>query len=669
MSLIDVKLEVSKNGHIENAEISSYNPTDKERERLGLIRKHFQLGDMNMQRPRREFNDLSVIGRMQVDEMSFNTYQANNGRSAEGDLVNGWKSNAMRPVVRNKIISIAAHATARVTFPKLFAYSPDDEEQKDAATVTEDLMEWAANRSDYKKTQFYATIAALVSPVAIIYTEYCETYTKVKRGKKPDGTYEMEEVLDEDLSGFQDEIISADQLYIENFFENNVQKQGWLILRRVISYDLALQKYGAKYDNFSRYVKPGVQLIYNDANQSFYEVYDTNMRRDMVEEVTYWNKSMDLKLIAVNGVLLTDPENANPRNDKRYPFVTFGYEVIGDGKCFYYKSLAFKMMQDANIINTLYPMIIDGTYLNLMPPMVAVGADIVNSSVIVPGAVTTFQDPNSDLRPIKLSENLQAGMNTLFKVDESINESSEAPFRSGNNQGGKQTAYAISKIEQNAQTILGLFLQMRAFSVVDFGKLRLGDIMQHLTIPDVMKIEGKENAPLVYKTFLVHNKQSNGKSKTRKIQFTNDIPEEPISHDEHLKMSLDVLHEQGGMNSDQEIYKVNPKLYRDLKFMIQCSPDDIAPVSEDLERAYRLEAYDRLVMNPLADQEAVLKDFLLEAYPVSKKNTDKYINKQQGGTMSPQDMLQSAMKGGSPVPELAQGAMPPQPAIPSVSKR
>lgn len=641
MSILNTQLQI-EGGRVVNGEISAYQPKGLEQERLALVRRAFGMGDLTMRMPRREFNDMSVLARTMVDEMAFNTYQPNNGEPAEGDLINGWKSQAMRPVVRNKVISIAAHATARLTFPKIFAYSRNDEAQREAAKVMEDLMEWTADQSDYRKAQFYATVSSLVHPVAIIHTEYCETYNKVKRGKKEDGTYETEEMLVEDLSGFQDSIVPPDQLYIENFYENDVQKQGFLIWRRVISYELAYQKYAAKYPNM-KFVHPGVQVIWNDANTSFYNVYDPNMRTEMVEEVIYYNRALDLKLIMVNGVLLTDPDNPNPRNDKRYPFVTFGYEPIGDGKCFYYKSLAFKMQQDANIVNTLYPMIIDGTYLNLMPPMVAVGAETIGSDVIVPGAVTTFTDPNADLRSIKLSENLQAGLNTLFKVEESLNASSQEPILSGQQMKGSQTAYEISKIESNAQTVLGLYLQLKAFSVVEYGKLRISDILQYMTIPEVQKIEGIDNAQLVYKTFLIKNKISNGREVTRKIRFDGELPDE-MPYKDYEKMSFDLLEEQGGPDGEDELYKVNPRLFRDLKYMLTCTADTLAPLSEDVERAYKLEAYDRLIQNPMVDQEQVLRDFLLDAYPQSSKNVSKYIKKQDA--TDAQGMLSSMMKGG-----------------------
>lgn len=621
---------------------SQYFPTEEERTIRTMIIRQFTLGYQTMYKPRREFNDMSVIGRMTIDQMAFNTYQPNNGEAAEGDLLNGWRSNAIRPIVRNKCISIAAHATSQLIFPKILAYNDKSDSQEDSARVMEDLMEWSAEQSKYADTSLNAVIAAVVNPASITYSEYGEMYRTVKREKGEDGKWKAEKELDEDLSGFKDQPVPVDELYIENIYENDIQKQGWLIWRRVIGYDLASVKY-VDMPNW-KYVKPGVQIIFNDANDTFYEVYDSNMRTDSVEEVIYWNKKMDLKLVMVNAVLLSDFDNPNPRLDKLYPFTKFGYENIDEGKFFYYKSLAFKVQSDANIVNTLYPMIIDGTYLSVFPPMVNVGSETIGSDVIIPGRVTTLTDPTSKLTAVGVAENIKSGMDTLMKVEESISESSEQPIMQGDQSKGGTTAYEISRIEQNANTVLGLFIKMIAQYVRQYGRIRLGDIIQHLTIVDVDKIT--DDSELVYKTFLVKGK---GKDESKKIEFTNTVPEEPQNKRQSLDDSYKILSEQDRTN--MEIYKVNPKLFRELCYKIVISPDVLHPRSEDLERAMKLELYDRAIANPSANQEAVFKDFLLGAYK-DVKEPDDYIQKQppMQGSMGPM--------GGQPSPLESMGKMP-----------
>ncbi len=605
--------------------VSNYQPNEKERLMRQQIVKHFTYSDIIFRKPRREFNDLSVVSRTMIDQMAFNAYQPNNGDALEGDELNSWKSRAMRPIVRNKIITMAAHATAQLIFPKVFAYNKDtNSEEAKAAQVMEDLMEWAGERSGYDMTNLYAVLGALINPASIVYTEYGEVYQKYKTEKGEDGEYKWEITLDEDASGFQDTIVPVDELYIANFYEHDIQKQEWLIWRRVQPYSQMNMKY-ANYEKF-KYVKPGVQLIYNDANFTFYEVYDTNLRQEMCEEIIYWNKEKDVKIIMVNGVILTDWDNPNPRQDKQYPFIKFGFELMDEGKCFYYKSLAFKMMQDANIINTLYPMIIDGTYLSLMPPLINTGGDIIGSDVIVPGAITTV-GKDVAVSPLQIAQNMTAGLNALQAVEKSINESDQGttPLRTSN----RPTNYEIQVKQQEQMIMVGLFVKMVIKFIKDYGKLRMNDILQYLTIGEASKIEGNE---LIYKTFLLPNKQEKSGIKTRKLQFDANLPSTPLNENEDLAMSYSILKEQGGRKSDTFLYKANPILFRNLKYTQVISPNAMKPLSEEATRTLILEAYDRFIQNPLVDPEQITKD-ALGVYPEGKKNPDKYIKKVQQSPM------------------------------------
>lgn len=651
-----LRANTNKKGEITD-EIADYNPPEEVLRVRAMVLKHFVLGTTNMYTPRVEFNDLSLVGRDQYDAMEFNTYQPNNGEAWEGAPQSAWRSRAMRPVVRNKCMSIAAHATARLIFPKVFAFNENSDEQREAAQIIEDLMEWSGDISDYSHVALQRVITALSSPASIGYTEYGEVTRLVKREKEGDKWIE-ERVRDEAYPCFMDCVVPVTQFYIQNMYEPDVQKQGWVIWRKVYSFSEAQVKYNGVYENF-KYVRPGVQTIYDDANRTFYYVYDPNMRQEDVEEILYWNKNLDLKLILVNGVMLTEHDNPNPRQDKLYPFDKFYYEPINT-RFFYGKSLAFKLQHDADIVNTLYQMVIDGTYLSIFKPMVNVGGEIIASDVIVPGAVTTLSSPEADLRAINVGSDLSAGLKTLSVVEESISESSQEPFQAGVAEQSGTTAYEISRLEQNANTILGLFLQMIAQHVKDFGRLRLGDIIQYLTLPEVVEIEG--NPEIMYKSFFLKGATETG-GKNKKIEFDKDLPDE-MDEDEYLEASYSLMEEQD--EKDMTIAKVNPSLLRNLKYMVTVSPDIMNPRSKELERAFDLELFDRLVQRPNADQEEALK-LLLSTNPKTAKDMDKYI-----GEMPEAAPVEGAMPsaGNSPLAALG-GGLSPNPgagALPSLTK-
>jgi len=613
----------NKKGEIE-AEVAPYMPSQEVVDVRSMILKHFVLGTTNMYTPRVEFNDLNLVLRDQFDQMSFNTYQPNNGDGWQSSPQTSWRSNAIRPITRNKCMSIAAHANTRLLFPKIFAYNEDADEQEDAAELIEDIMEWTGDISNYPYTALMRVITAMASPASIGYTEYSEVMRNVKVEKNEDGTWETKKIRDEAYPTYSDYVVPVTQFYIENMYEPDVQKQGFVIWRKVYSYSAAQIKYGEN-ENF-QFVKPGVQTIYDDANRSFYYVYDPNMRSYDVEEIMYWNKGLDLKIILVNGVMMTEYDNPNPRNDKLYPFDKFFYEPINE-RFFYGKSLAFKLQSDNDVINTLYQMVIDGTYLSIFKPMVNVGGEIIASDVIVPGAVTTLSDPNADLRAINVGADLQAGLATLSEVEKSINDSSDGGVASvAAQQGQDMTAYQISIMQQNANTTLGNFIQMISKHVVDFGKLRLGDILQYETLPDISKIT--DDSALTYKTIFMKSSSNTG-GKNTKVQFDADIPTD-MSDDEQLDASFGVLEDE--KNKNMTIVKANPIFVRELKYLVSINPDVLQPKSTDLERAYNLEDFDRMIAQPTVFDPEETGKLLLSVNPETKKDIEKYlVKKPEGG--------------------------------------
>lgn len=606
--------------------LSLWNPTIEERECLNDILKDFRLDWQTMHLPRPEFNDMSMYQRYVIDMLAFNTYQENDGNPMLEDRVGGWQSQAMRPIIRNAAVSIAAHQTARQLVPKVFAYDKENNEQQDSAQVMAYLVDWAREQANYPFMALYRNIAALYSPISWGYSEYVEVYKKVKDGKDADGKWKYKKIIDDEESGFKHIPIPCDSVFFPNFYEREAQKQDNLILRRVISYEKAKAKYGG-YKNFE-HVNPGIVVVMDDANQGFYQVYDPHMRGEEVEEVIRWKKSTDSKEIMVNGVLLSEPYAANPRADHQYPFESFYYLPINE-RCIAGKSLVFSLQSDARLANEFYQMISDGTKLNLFPPTVTTGSEKAGSDVFVPGLNLAFADPEVKINTLRTadSQSLDTAMKTLDKIEQSLHESSQDPIQQGQNpqSGPPSTAYQISRIEQNAATVLGLTIKFFTYShVIPYGKLLMSDILQYMTLPEVDQIVG--NKGLLYKTFYVKDGSKAGGQ--NKIIFDGQMADQ-MTDDEKNQMSWMLLKAQGGLNSNTTLWKVNPVLFRDHKYKFGVDADVLNPRSAELERAFDLETYDRAVANPVADQEKVFTDLLMATNPKTATAPDKYVQKQQ----------------------------------------
>lgn len=644
---------------------SLYAPTPLETKCRNEFLEDFKNGWQTMHLPRPEFNDLSLYQRHVTDMLAFNTYQENDGNPMMEDRLGGWRSTAMRPVQRNKAVSIAAHMTARQLVPKVFAYNDQDEEQEDSAKLMGYLVDWAREQAQYPFMALHRTITSLYSPISWGYSEYCEVYRNVRDGNDDKGYPKYKSVLDEAASGFQHVPLATDQVFFADFYTRECQDQDFIILRRIMSYDRAKTKYGNAYKNF-KYVKPGIQIVMDDANRGFYQVYDTHMRKVDVEEVIRWRKSTDSKEIMVNGILLTEPYATNPRQDHQYPFDCFYYLPINE-RCIAGKSLVFALGPESALLNTQYQIINDANYLNLFPPTVTTGSDKVGMDVIVPGLNLAFSDKDVKIAALKVADgqSIKTAMDVMEQVEKSLSESSQDPIQQGQNpEGMPATAYQLSRIEQNAATVLGLTMKFMANShVIPYGKLLLSDILQYMTVADAEKTTGEGG--LVYKTFFVLEPGSSGKM--NKISFDANMPDEMTEKDK-LDMSYELLVKEGGPKGKLKLFKANPSLVRSYKYKFTIDSDVLNPRSADLERAFDLETYDRAITNPVADQEKLYTDLLMASNPKTARDPKDYVAKKP---LTPPPATGEVGADGKPLPAPGQqtnGGSIPKPPPPIFSK-
>ena len=607
------------------SQASLYVPDQETKDITSIVLRDYVYGNNILNRTRPEFNDRSVLQEVDVNQRAFNSYVP--PRSEDPD--ESWRAQTVRPLTRNKLISIAAHVTSALIYPNVFAYDTDSNEQKDAAFVMKSLIEWVIENSNYEKTFIDAVISALVDPVAIVQSEFAEVMRKVK-GMKEDGRYTQREIVDEVLSGFHMYVVPVKNFLISNIYEKDIQRQRFVIKNRFIDYHDAKALHG-DHKNF-QYVKPGYRAVFDTMSSTFYDVRDKDMMQWMVNEVTYYNRALDLEIIFCNGILVTDPDRPNPRIDKLYPFAKSGYEPINNGLFFYYKSCANKLGSDQDIVDTLYNMIIDGSFLTLMPPFAVYGSEEIGTSVMIPGTAISFKDPNSKLETISPKIDLRSGMETIQKVEESMSESSQSELLQGidNNSSDRQTAREIMLLNSNAKTAMGLFGRMIGFLVEDLGKLIMGDIIQHLTVGEVSDI----NSGMKFKSFLLHDKMIDGKNVTQKIEFTD--PTKFSDEQSEKDISFDVQKRQGGMYSKTKLYAAHPQKFRDLKYKIHVTADVMAQKNESLEKALNLELYDRAIQNPTVDLTMVTKDFLFGSY--NDGDNDKYLKKDDGASQGAQGL-------------------------------
>ena len=605
-------------------EVSSYNPNQKTRDVLAMIRGYCEIGEEIMTNSYEEFGRVSaksglldVVGRQNANNRRFNNYIA--PASTDPDLE--WHADTIRPLTRNKVISIVAHITANVLFPNIVAQNDNDEEDEEMAMVMRDAVEWACEQSKYEDMFVEAVQDMCVNPAIILYQDFADVRRKIKASKNKDGSWNYKEIVDEIYSGFINAIVPNEELYISNINEPNIQKQTFLIRRKIIEYDIAELKYKDNKD--FKYVEAGLRVFYLDNTNTFYKQYDDSQQDRMVEELTFYHKGLDLELTVINGILMSDPEDAMRRADKQYPFAKSGYETY-NSRFFYYMALVQKIEPDQNVIDTLYNYVIDGAYLNLAPPINVYGVEDVDGSNFAPREINVFDDPDTKVEAMKMGSDVGTGIVALNKVESSASESSQDPRGAGLQTPGEQTKFEVQRLESNAQTILGRTGKMVATLVRDYGQLVVGSIVQNLPIADIGETTNEE-VRLKFPRLFLENREVNGKQKSRKIEFTTDLPtgktQEELDgkvRDESFKTKA--LEQKLGMS----IMKVRPESFRRMKYLVKVNPEF---VSNSSKFAKRMALYDRGISNQVINQETLVKETLLKELVPGKE--DKFINKKQ----------------------------------------
>lgn len=596
-------------GNVLNA-LSAYQPNDAIKSVIFNIKKAYQEGRNVQDKPFEEFNNKSLIQRMNEDQRAWLSYSP---EPYQGE--DDWRWNGIRPITRNRVISTAAHLTQQLIFPNIFAQNQGQEEDRQSAHVMRDLIEYNIKRSNYETAFLFGVISGLVNPVAYFKVDYVRGLQKIWNDGK------REQVVDDVLSGFQNSLVPTEDILIGNPYQFEIQKQDWIIEKTYISYGEAQAECG-DYPQF-QYVQPGKSVILHD-DGLFYDVENEEM--ELVERIIYKNRRNDEQIKIVGGVYFGNDnteynpiEHRNNKNKPRYNIVKFGYEPVDAMRFFYYKSLVSKMSNDQEAADREWQMYFDSTFLATFPPTVTMGAGKIDRSVIAP-ATNTDIPMEAKIQPLQIA-NPNFALGALREAERSINESSQDPQSAGVQQGPQKTARESVLLQQNAETGLGLASKMIGFMVKDIGQLMVDDIIRYQTIGEMSEITGD----MSYQTFLLGGKVKGGKEKTTYIKFTDRFAGKKMT-EKQRKMEEYKLMEKAG--DDKEIYEVNPGAFSRLEFLIQIDADRMMQKNDAFERAFKLETYDRAMANPLIQQDPeamnkITRDFLLE--PLVRGEASKYL--------------------------------------------
>jgi len=628
-----------------NIPVSSYQPSKAISDFTSHVREDFSQGIEILNKPWIELGDLSVIERMNRDQRTFNAFVDEDVE----DPSQAWKWRGTRSKARNKAIAMHAQLTAGYIIPMFMAQNDNDEEDRDFSNIMRDICEWMVNNSNYKSSFLMATMGMLVNPVTYLGAEYAQVFQKIK--EKTDKGYTVTEILDEVLSGFQAPVYTADQILITNAYEQNIQRQRGIIKRRYIEYSEAEAKYG-EHENW-QYVQKGIKSVYSDDQGLFYDIKDDE-HPNLVEEATAMYRRDDTEVCFLNGIYLGNEDiEANPilhrdnRNAPKYNVVPFGYQRINE-HFFYYKSLMNAQYWDNRLLDAQYEVGMNRAFLDTDMPIAITGKDNIDSDIIFPNSVVAFADKDVKISPLLPAANLGNLFSGMAIVEKSIDESSVSDVTGGQLPDANQKATALNIAEKNARTLLQGVGKTLAEAIVQYGGLMADIAVNHLTIPQIMEIAGKEGK-MKYPTFILENKVSEGKSVSKVLRFDESLLGKAMSDKRKSEKEIELAIEAGYPDVKKIIYNINPELFSRMKYLVRVEPELMFPKNQEFMQALMLQIQTQFEGNPYIKVPALTRKTL---YQFFRGETEELL-KTPEEVMADQQNAQPDKGKGSPVGSMA----------------
>lgn len=156
-----------------------------------------------------------------------------------------------------------------------------------------------------------------------------------------------------------------------------------------------------------------------------------------------------------------------------------------------------------------------------------------------------------------------------------MSESSQDPLMTGV-QTQPKTASEAMLMAQNAKIALGRFGNMLASSLKKVGGLMIDVILQHQTVGDIEETSDGQTVQK-FKTFILTD--SGDEKLNKKIMFKPEMMGQTTTPEQQMAQSHELMAQEGGVDSKNRIYEVNPEAWRKLKYFLSVDVEELLPLS------------------------------------------------------------------------------------------
>ncbi len=546
---------------------ASYQPTGEEKDTLIQMGYDVETGNTNLNLPYLELDNRTLQMAFYDFYRSFIGFTQTH---ASNDPESGWQSYLHKPYIMNKSQVFIGQAMAHMVSPYWSARNDANEMAMMEANVIQALGDIVFDDVEFLEKMVRAVTSVCYMPYVVV--------KKFYDGKK----HRLKLV---DMTTFK----------FANFYESDIQNQRFVIEDELVDF-WEMDKLYSSHPNW-KYVKPGVEIYFDESSQLFLYRTDGLTIKNLVRRRTWYSKALNKEIVQINGVILCNPKQTIKRLGRKkgryYPFATIVFENFGRDTIAG-RTLAQKLWADERLASRLQSMAYDMTKQAVVPSVIAYGSENLTARIFAPGTIVNAgNNDNFKISPvIENSKNLQTAYNMLQYIDTLADQASQSDsLRGGQAEKGIPARNAVIAA-QNAEIVqLGTFKFSLEKFVRDIGLLTMDDVFQFDLAKDIDPITNN----IKWKAALLLPEKSKGHSILIRLADNTFASEEEKTTAEML------LAEEANKKGYKTIWQINPDKYMQIEYDCRTSVKEATDKSKEVLQSLAIEYDQYMRSNPVYD--------------------------------------------------------------------
>lgn len=537
-------------------------------------------------------------------------------------------------ISRDRADVFIANLTKQLMFPTVTAQNKSQEIDRLMGRISRSLLEWAHNNDGYPSESGHQKLTRYIHKMVV------------------EGTVHIEDNVDTD--GLDSKLVPNEEVFIPNYWEPDIQKQGKLIRARInVTWEDAEVLYGSL-PNW-KYVQPGYNDWWYYQRPAFKEQWQGIIMYDRVQILEKWQNCTQKELselrksgriakdckrakwynLFINEIPMFPYDTLSPYKDGLYPISKGIFTEFAKSEFYWGNSLPNKCSQDKKWLDGWKTLLRYKGKLNIGRPLQSLNGNFVDEDIIVPFKITPVTE-EIELKPIE-------------GVGDPISSADVQMYQMAKGEVMEGTVAPQNQISNSQKATASVIMENNAKIQMDNIALKVAFLIQSRTYPILLRLFQFLPRSAVEKIAVPDQKLRGGNRGTLEVIFKK-LPKMTKEEQFNASMQLYKIERQSAKdNNAKEIAYIDPDYVRECNYYLKTDPQSIFQENSEMETQKFNSVFPTLVQLPqMFEATEVARQF------VEKNDLPEEMIKeqQQGQSMQPQGQPQQLQQ-----PSMPQGLM------------